>query len=273
MSEIKVDTVKGRDGQVLLGDSGDTISVPSGATLTTTDATVNTGVVTATTESKTNKISPASGTAFTLGDSGDTFTVPSGVTMANSGTASGFGAGPVLIQSQTASSSATIDFTTGIDSTYDEYMFVFVNIHPASNGVYFTWQASTDGGSNYNTTCTTTMFRAYHQETGASSALNYDSGSDAAQSTSYINIDGQMANANDSGTSGIIHLFDPSSTTYVKQWYSTGNVMTHHADPNKYTQISYTAGYFNTASAVNAVSFKMQTGNIDAGTIKLYGVS
>ena len=155
MSEIKVDTVKGRDGQVLLGDSGDTISVPSGATLTTTDATVNTGTVTATTESKTNKISPASGTAFTFGDSGDTFTIPSGVTMANSGTASGFGAGPVLIQSQTASSSASISFTSGIDSTYDEYMFVFINMNPASDAVTFRFQINASGqtDSTYCATC------------------------------------------------------------------------------------------------------------------------
>ena len=164
MSEIKVDTVKGRDDVVQIGDSGDTITVPSGATLTTTDATLNTGAVTATTESKTNKISPASGTAFTFGDSGDTFTVPSGVTMANSGTASGFGAGPVLIQSQTASSSASISFTSGLDSTYDEYMFVFINIHIASNGERLQFQVSTNGGSSYGVAITSTYFDARHKE-------------------------------------------------------------------------------------------------------------
>ena len=241
---------------------------------------------------ETGKFEPYTGTALNLGASGDAVTLPAGVTLKTntikdaggntiftsngSGTLSSVNSSlqgnMVFISSVTASASSSIEFTSGLDSTYDEYVFYFVNIHPADNGVYFTWQASTDGGSNYNTTCMTSMFRAYHQETGASSALNYDSGSDAAQSTSYINIDGQMANANDSGTSGEIHLFGPSSTTYVKQWYSTGNVMTHHADPDKYTQISYTGGYFNTTSAVNAVSFKMQTGNIDAGTIAMYGI-
>ena len=177
-----------------------------------------------------------------------------------------------LITTATASSSASLAFTSSIDSTYKLYIFKFYDIHPATNGVYFTWQGSTDSGSNYNVACTTSMFRAYHQETGAASALNYDTGSDAAQSTSYINIDGQMANANDSSTAGEIFLFNPSSTTYVKHWYSTGNVMTHHTDPAKLIQVSHTAGYFNTTDNIDAVSFKMQSGNIDAGTIKMYGV-
>ena len=126
MSEIKVDTVKGRDGVVRVGDSGDTITVPSGATLTTTDTTLNLpATVTATTESKTNKISPASGTAFTLGDSGDTFTIPSGVTLANSGTASGFGAGPVLISESDGNRHLHQYRNTfrSLTTTYDEYIF------------------------------------------------------------------------------------------------------------------------------------------------------
>ena len=177
-----------------------------------------------------------------------------------------------LITTATASSSASLAFTASIDNTYKLYIFKFYDIHPSDSGVYFTWQGSIDGGSNYDVECTTSMFRAYNQETGAAQALNYDSGSDAAQSTSYINIDGQMANANDSSTAGEIFLFNPSNTTYVKHWYSIGNVMTHHADPDKYTQTSYTSGYFNTTDNIDAVSFMMQSGNIDAGTIKMYGV-
>ena len=270
MSEIKVDTVKGRDGVVLLGDSGDTISVPSGATLTTTDTTLNLpATVTATTESKTNKISPASGTAFTLGDSGDTFTIPSGVTMANSGTASGFGAGPVLIQSQTASSSATVNFTTGIDSTYDEYMFVFVNCQPATDGVDFSFQGSTDGGSNYNTTITSTFFEAYHGEADNGAALIYLASNDQAQGTGYQSLTQTTGSEADQSCSGILHLFAPSSTTYIKQFYSRVN----EADSANFTVDCYAGGYLNTTSAINAVSFKFDSGNINAGTIKLYGVS
>ena len=178
-----------------------------------------------------------------------------------------------LLSTATASSSASLAFTSGIDSTYKLYIFKFIDIHPASNGVYFTWQGSIDGGSNYNVTCTTSMFRAFHAEDDSGTpALNYDSGSDASQLTSYINIDGQMANANDSATAGEIFLFNPSNTTYVKHWYSTGNVMTHHDDPAKLIQVHYTQGYFNTTDNIDAVSFKMQSGNIDAGTIQMYGV-
>ena len=269
MSEIKVDTVKGRDGQVLLGDSGDTITVPSGATFTTTAATLNTDTLTATTESKTNKISPASGTAFTLGDSGDTFTIPSGVTLANSGTASGFGAGPVLIQSQTASSSASIAFTSGLDSTYDEYMFVFVNMHPATNTTDFSFQCSIDGGSNYNVTMTTTFFWAYHQEGGANDGLEYHASSDQAQGTAYQKLTHETGSDDDQSCSGWLHLYSPSSTTYVKQFYARVN---NYSADNK-TYDTYTAGYFNTTTALNAISFKMSSGNIDAGTIAMYGIS
>ena len=122
MSELKVNKISPETATSLtVGTSGDTVTVPSGATMDISNATVNLPTtLSVATELKTNKISPASGTTFTLGDSGDAFTIPSGVTLANSGTASGFGSGPVLIQSQTASSSASISFTSGLDSTYDE---------------------------------------------------------------------------------------------------------------------------------------------------------
>tara|TARA_Y100000034_G_C6610981_1_gene266081 strand:+ start:24 stop:575 length:552 start_codon:yes stop_codon:yes gene_type:complete len=178
-----------------------------------------------------------------------------------------------LITTETASSSASLAFTASIDNTYKLYIFKFYDIHPSDSGVYLTWQGSTDGGSNYNIQCTTTMFRSSHAEDDSGTpTINYDSGSDAAQSSSYINIDGQMANANDHATAGEIFLFNPSSTTYVKHWYSIGNVMTHHADPAARTMVHYTSGYFNTTDNIDAVSFMMQSGNIDAGTIKMYGV-
>ena len=272
MSEIKVDTVKGRDGVVLLGDSGDTISVPSGATLTTTDATVNTGVVTATTESKTNKISPASGTAFTFGDSGDTFTVPSGVTFANSGTASGFGSGPVLIQSQTVGSAvAAVEFTSGIDSTYDEYMFVLINCLPSSDNVDFGFQTSTNNGSSYGVSKVTTSFRAMHNEADSQASLAYAAGNDypGNPDTEKQWIAYGIGSAADEGLSGIIHFFAPSNTTYVKQFYLRSNTYNASVESVDF----FAAGYWNTTSAIDAFRFAMFSGNIAAGTIKLYGVS
>ena len=276
MSEIKVDTVKGRDGVVRVGDSGDTITVPSGATLTTTDTTLNLpATVTATTESKTNKISPASGTAFTLGDSGDTFTIPSGVTMANSGTASGFGAGPVLIQSQTASSSASISFTTGLDNTYDEYIFYYINIQPATNRAKFLFQVNASGQTGFNEAMTTTSFIAYNRAASAgSTSLGYRSGADQVNSDKiYQKLSEEISNVSKGCTSGEFHLFTPSNTTYLKRFYQKSHEYNDTGGGSIYSNASYTAGYINVTAAITEIDFKMDTGNIAAGTIKLYGVS
>jgi len=126
-----------------------------------------------------------------------------------------------LISTQTASSSASISFTTGIDSTYDEYWFIFNNCHPATDDVDFTFNGSTDGGSNYNITKTTTAFDSYHDESGVSTLFRYVSAKDLAQSRSFqpLNTAG-IGNDNDQSISGILKLFNPSSTTYVKHFIS-----------------------------------------------------
>ena len=176
-----------------------------------------------------------------------------------------------LLSTATASGDSSISFTSGIDSTYDEYWFVFNNIHPASDNVNFVFQGSTDGGSNYNTTMTTTYFRAYHSESGASSALEY-ADHDLAQGTSYQELFVAIGSDNDQACCGILKLFNPSSTTYVKHFVSQG-ASSHPSDIAKH---NFAAGYFNTTSAINAINFKFFSGgdyNIDAGTIKLYGVS
>jgi hypothetical protein len=189
--------------------------------------------------------------------------------MANSGTASGFGAGPVLIQSQTASSSASISFTSGLDSTYDEYMFVFINIHAASNGARLEFQVSTDGGSSYGVAITSTYFDARHKENDTDAGLSYQPSIDLAQSTSYQALNRGMGINNDDSHSGVLRLFAPSSTTYVKHFYGTCN----HVEHGTTSMNGFVAGYVNSTSAVDAINFKCSSGNIDAGTIKLYGVS
>jgi len=182
---------------------------------------------------------------------------------------SSLGDGITLISSQTASASANISFTTGIDSTYKAYKFVFVNMHPATDDVYFQFNLSTDGGSNYNVTKTTTWFTTYHSESGTGGSLIYGTGNDSAQSTSdqYIT-GGGLGNGSDESTSGYLQLFNPSSTTYVKHFMSNIN---YYYFGNE-TGNSYMAGYGNTTSAVNAVRFQMGSGNIDAGTIYMYGI-
>jgi hypothetical protein len=183
---------------------------------------------------------------------------------------SGFGSSQVLISSQTADDDASLSFTSGIDSTYDEYIFEFINMNPATNSTNFTFQCSTDGGSNYNTTVTSTAFWAYHNEDGADGTLIYNTSIDQAQATAYQPLAAGVGSGADEATAGELHLFNPSSTTYVKNWYSTQN--TTSGDTPTYDYFVKTAGYFNTTSAINAIRFQFASGNINEGIIKLWGV-
>jgi hypothetical protein len=174
----------------------------------------------------------------------------------------------VLLSSQTASSSASISFTTGIDSTYKEYQFYFINMHPATNGVEFQFNMSTDGGSSYNVAKTTTTFEASQNEAGSSTNLTYQAGDDLAQGTGFQELSDGIGNENDECNAGTLTLFNPSSTTYVKHFIATTNMY----NGGDFSVNDFTAGYGNTTSAVNAIQFKMSSGNIDDGIIKLYGV-
>ena len=182
---------------------------------------------------------------------------------------SGVGGGSLnLISTQTASSSSTIDFTSGIDSTYKEYIFKFIDIHPSTNGALFNVNFR-DGGSSFDATKTTTQFRAYHNESGSDTSLAYEAGRDSAQSTGVQTIGADSGNDNDQCTAGTLHLFDPSNTTFVKHFLARFSVA-HQSD---YIIDVFTAGYCNVTAAIDGVQFSMSSGNIDSGTIKLYGVS
>ena len=178
------------------------------------------------------------------------------------------GGNMVLLSTQTASSSASISFTSGIDSTYKEYMFIFNNIHPSTDLVNFQFNGSTDGGSNYNVTKTSTAFRAYHEESDTGDELSYDTGRQLAQSTSYQNLNQNIGNDSDQSFSGTLTIFNPSSSTYVKHYISNCNG-SHSSDLSVNWFIS---GYFNSTSSLNAVDFKFSSGNIDAGTIQMFGI-
>ena len=181
---------------------------------------------------------------------------------------SGFGGSLQLISEQTASASASISFTSGIDSSYRTYMFKFINLHPSTDGVGVEFNLSTDGGSNYNVTKTTTFFEAQHSEAGVGS-LSYQTGLDIAQGTGYQQIAQYIGTDNDQSASGELFLFSPSNTTYVKHFIARGN--SYFA--NDKTCDNFSAGYANTVSAINAIDFKFASGNIDAGTIKMYGIA
>ena len=182
------------------------------------------------------------------------------------GTTTGLG-DLVFISRSTASSSSSVNITSGIDSTYKEYIFMFNNIH-GSAASDFQINFSIDGGSNYNVTKTTTAISAYHGENDSTPDVYYITSHDLAQSTAAKKIMGTIYNDNDNSGSGYLHLFDPSSTTFVKHFISSTQ-RTDNATSNNF----YTAGYGNTTSAINAVQFTMASGNIDLGTIDLYGVN
>ena len=177
------------------------------------------------------------------------------------------GSSLVLLETQTVSSSSTVSFTSNIDSTYKEYVFKFIDIHMATSDASFTVNFR-DGGSNYDATKTTTFFRAYHNEGGSAQALTYSSSADLAQSTSAQAIITSNGTDNDMSASGTLHLFDPSNTTFVKHFISNCHV--YHKDD--YSQRLLVAGYANVTAAIDGVQFGSSSGNIDAGTIKMYGV-
>ena len=175
-----------------------------------------------------------------------------------------------LITTNTISSGvSSSSFTSNIDSTYDTYIFKFINIHPATNASGFQFNASADGGSNYNVTKTTSLFYVHNNEGGSDTNLAYDTGEDIAQGTGYQNLMTAVGNGNDESMVGSLFLFSPSSTTFVKHFISLTNVY----NPSDYVFQDYVGGYLNTTSAINAVDFKMSSGNIDSGVIKMYGLS
>ena len=176
----------------------------------------------------------------------------------------------VLLSTETASSSSTISFTSGIDSTYDVYVFKFYDIHPSHASTSFQFNGSIDAGSNYNVTKTTTSFKAAHDEGDTDAALAYQANHDLAQGTGFQNLAsyGDSDNAADSSLAGTLHLFNPSSTTFVKHFMATTNYVAN----TPYSVNTFMAGYFNATDDIDAIQFKFSSNNIDAGTIKLYEV-
>jgi hypothetical protein len=174
-----------------------------------------------------------------------------------------------LLATETASSSSTISFTSGIDSTYDEYVFKFINIHPETDNKIFQFQADTGTNTSYNQTVTTTSFRTYNDEGDTETSLGYVGSQDQAQGTSFEFLAGGIGADNDQCGVGTLHLFNPSSTTFVKHFFA----VTHISEASNYTENRFQAGYINTTTAITRVQFKMSSGDIDSGVIKLYGIS
>ena len=173
-----------------------------------------------------------------------------------------------LLSTVTASSSATISFTSGIDSTYDSYVFKFIDIHPANNDVTFRFQGDTGTNTSYNQTITNTFFGASHKEDNSAASLAYQTGSDQAQGTGFARLSAGIKNDNDASFNGILTIFSPSSGTFVKHFISRGTSYESGDQPFD----DFSAGYFNTTTALTRFQFKMSGGNIDSGIIKMYGI-
>jgi len=238
MSKVVTTTVLPRDGwdTLNIGATGDTVAI-AGDSLNT------------------NVLQDAGGNNI--------FTSSSG-TVSSTALAGGL----QLLSTQTASNSASVSFTTQLTSTYDVYIFKFIDIAPATDGTDFRIAFSSNGGSSYGMTKTTTYFEAQHSEAGSSS-LGYRTSEDLAQSTSAQILFRGIGSDSDEASAGELHLFSPSSTTYVKHFYAT---LQEYMSGTPTSDNAYVAGYVNSTSAVNAIQFTMASGNFD-GTIKLYGIS
>jgi len=233
-----------------------------------------------------NTLEPQSGTTLTVGKSGQNLQVNADSLKANvakdaggnaiftsngsgtlSGVNSGFGSAQVLLSSQTADGSASLSFTSDIDSTYNHYIFQFVDINPATADMGFEFQCSIDGGSNYNIQMTSTIFQSGHNEANTWYSLNYLTASDQASGTNFQPISFSQGNFADATGVGELHLYNPSSTVYVKNYWSTYQMMAN-APSSVYFR---GGGFFDTTTAINAIQFKMNSGNFD-GTIKMFGI-
>jgi len=179
----------------------------------------------------------------------------------------------VFIKKLTASSSGTLSFVNGssdvvLDSTYKEYVFTFKDIHPGTNDADTLMLASSDTGSTYDKVATSAFFQAFNNEGGQTPSVGYLTSKDVQEGTGGVPVDHSVGNDNDQSSVGFIHLFNPSSTTFIKHFQARFNIC--HASDN--SQDIHAAGYFNTTSAIDAIQFKKDTGNIDSGDICLYGI-
>jgi hypothetical protein len=183
-----------------------------------------------------------------------------------------------FIKKLTADEDSTLSFVDGssdvvLDDTYKEYLFTFNNMHPANDDAHFQFNMSVDSGSNYNVAKTSTFFRAFQTQTGGTTGLGYLAANDEAQGTGFQDLIEYGYNDATSSASGTLHLFNPSSTTFIKHFIANTQYRRSYSSESHASAINYVAGYGNTTSAVDAIQFKYASGNIDAGDICLYGIN
>ena len=200
--------------------------------------------------------------------------ISNGTTLLDAGAISAAKGALTLIKTLTASSSATLSFLDGtsdvvFDGTYKEYIFKFYDIHAATDETQFMFQTDTGTNTSYNQTITSSFFRSKHNEADGGEGVEYKGEQDQAQGTAFQKIAINLGTDNDQSAAGTLQIFDPADSTFVKHFYSVTN--TYRAED--LNEQGFCAGYVNTTTALTRVQFKMSSGNIDAGTIKLYGVT
>jgi hypothetical protein len=197
--------------------------------------------------------------------------ISNGTTLLDAGaTSSGVFSGTmVLLSSQTLSNAATVSFTSGIDSTYKEYVFKFIDVHPVTDQKNLSFQVDTGTNTNYNQTITSAFYWAYHNEADTTATLEYYTGGDQNQGNAFQVITEATGNVADECSCGTLHLYDPASSTFLKHFMAT----TQTAEGSGHSTQSYVAGYINTTTAITRVQFKFNSGNIDSGIIKMYGIT
>ena len=197
--------------------------------------------------------------------------ISNGTTLLDSGALdSGVATGSmVLLSTSTASSSATIDITSGIDSTYKVYVFKFIDIHQSNDGADFQFQVDTGTNTSYNQTITSAGFVCEHDEADTATTLATHSGSAVLhQETDFQDLGRSLGNDNDQSLNGQLYLFDPSNSSHVTHFEAVIN----EAGASNQSVQRHVSGYVNTTTAITRIRFKADAGTIDSGTIKMYGI-
>tara|TARA_A100001035_G_scaffold173044_1_gene137347 strand:- start:1144 stop:1746 length:603 start_codon:yes stop_codon:yes gene_type:complete len=178
-----------------------------------------------------------------------------------------------LFSTSFTSATGTVQITSGITSAFDEYLFIFNDIRPATDNRGLTFRGSTDGGSSYGIATTTSVFRSAASESASDGSLSYNTDQDRAQSTGQIPLISEQANDSDQALCGLLRLYNPASTTFVKHFLSTGSQTESGGGGADASVLKMVGGYINTTSAINAVKFEMSQGNMEAGNIQMFGVN
>ena len=253
MSKIYADTIETENPNVdiTLGAAGDAVLIPTGATL------------------KNNTIKDSGGNTIFQSDGSGTL----------SNVNSAFDGGDMqLLTTNTASDSANLSFTSLIDSTYYIYMFIWQGIKGSSNGNFFNVEFSTDAGSTWSTTKTTSYVYAYHEaDAGNTSGLSAPARW-IPNATGYQNLDNDNSSEADASSTGRLYLFYPSAyadgTLYsggYKQFFWKAQNKAH--DGSEYwSKMVQGMGFLDAGTPVTGVDFKMTTGNVVSGTLKMYGI-